>query len=154
MGKESPSLKKLVLHSKEDKRWSCEKLFISIFICLKLVRPAFLNQAPPYMYALNEESMTHSCKLRSLKMKVHPSDSFFSWYCLGLISFWRKDIRLLDFFQIVQYILCRIESCYKESIVRGVSKGGAGPTFWHNRRRRRRWHHTALLLVLLLAPPL
>ena len=71
MGKESPSLKKLVLHSKEDKRWSCEKLFISIFICLKLVRPAFLNQAPPYMYALNEESMTHSCKLRSLKIKVH-----------------------------------------------------------------------------------
>ena len=83
MGKESPSLKKLVLHSKEDKRWSCEKLFISIFICLKLVRPAFLNQAPPYMYALNEDSMTHSCKLRSLKMKVHASDSFFSWYCLG-----------------------------------------------------------------------
>ena len=85
MGKESPSLKKLVLHSKEDKRWSCEKLFISIFICLKLVRPAFLNQAPPYMYALNEESMTHSCKLRSLKMKVHPIDSFFSWYFLELI---------------------------------------------------------------------
>ena len=36
--------------------------------------------------------------LRSLKRKVHPNDSFFSWYSIALRGFWREADWLLAFY--------------------------------------------------------